>query len=74
MSDPEVEALINELKAWCKEKHGRNTEVAELLGVSRQLVSDWFSGGAVPTLATGLKIQAFLKKRRRSAKPKNKKN
>jgi transcriptional regulator with XRE-family HTH domain len=65
MSDPEVEALINELKAWCKEKHGRNTEIAEMLGVSRQLVSDWFAGTAVPTLATGLKIQKFLKTKRR---------
>jgi transcriptional regulator with XRE-family HTH domain len=64
MSDPEVEALINKLKAWCKQKHGRNTEVAALLGVSRQLVSDWFSGNAIPALSTGLKIQAFLKKRR----------
>jgi transcriptional regulator with XRE-family HTH domain len=68
MSDPEVKALIDELQDWCKEKYGRNTEVAEMLGVSRQLVSDWFSGRTVPTLATGLKIQAFLKEKRRRRK------
>jgi predicted XRE-type DNA-binding protein len=44
MRDPEVEALINELQDWCKEKYGRNSEIAQMLGVSRQLVSDWFSG------------------------------
>jgi transcriptional regulator with XRE-family HTH domain len=65
MGDPDVEALISELKAWCKQKHGRNAEIAEMLGVSRQLVSDWFSSNAVPTLAAGLKIQTFLKKHRR---------
>jgi transcriptional regulator with XRE-family HTH domain len=65
MSDTYVEALINELKAWCKEKHGRNTQVAKMFDVSQQLVSDWFSGRAVPTLATGLKIQEFLKQQRR---------
>jgi DNA-binding transcriptional regulator YiaG len=36
-----------------------------MLGVSRQLVSDWFSGRAVPSLAAGLAIQKFLKKQRR---------
>jgi transcriptional regulator with XRE-family HTH domain len=66
MSDTEVKSLIYELKTWCKEKHGRNAQIAEMLGVSRQLVSDWFSGSAVPTWKTGLKIQAFLKKRYRS--------
>jgi transcriptional regulator with XRE-family HTH domain len=66
MSDAEVKSLIYELKTWCKEKHGRNAQIADMLGVSRQLVSDWFSGSAVPTWTTGLKIQALLKKRRRS--------
>jgi transcriptional regulator with XRE-family HTH domain len=68
--DPEVERLIAELRAWCKAKHGRNTQIAEMLGVYRQLVSDWLSGNATPTLAAGLKLQAFLKKRR----PRHQKN
>jgi transcriptional regulator with XRE-family HTH domain len=66
--DPEVESLIAELRAWCKAKHGRNAQIAEMLGVSRQLVSDWLSGNATPTLGAGLKLQAFLKKQRRSAR------
>lgn len=68
MSNMEVEALISKLRAYCKERHGRNTEIAKMLGVSRQLVTDWFSGKAVPTLSTGLRIQTFLKQQRRRRK------
>jgi predicted transcriptional regulator len=32
-----------------------------MLGVSRQLVSDWFAGRKTATLDSGLKIQTFLK-------------
>jgi DNA-binding XRE family transcriptional regulator len=39
-----------------------------MLGVSRQTVSDWFAGRSVPTLSTGLKIQAFLQRERRRRK------
>jgi hypothetical protein len=55
-----AKALINELQTWCREKYGRNTEVAKALGVSRQLISDWFSGRTVPTLIMGFAIQEFL--------------
>jgi transcriptional regulator with XRE-family HTH domain len=41
-------------------------ELARTLGVSRQLVTEWFAGRKTPTWDSGLKIQAFLKKRRRS--------
>jgi hypothetical protein len=66
MSDAEIKAkaLIDELQNWCREKYGRNTEAAEALGVSRQLISDWFSGRTVPSLVMGFKIQEFLKQQR----------
>jgi hypothetical protein len=35
-----------------------------MLGVSRQLVSDWFAGQKTPSWDSGLKIRAFLKKQR----------
>jgi hypothetical protein len=54
--------IINELKAWCAEKYGRNSKVARMLGVSPQLVHDWFSEKTIPTWPTGMKIQAFLGK------------
>ena len=68
MPDAEVTRLLRELQNWCSEKRGRNTEIAKMLGVSRQTVSDWFAGRSVPTLSTGLKIQAFLQRERRRRK------
>lgn len=68
MSDPEIENLINQLRDWCKEEYGRNSEVARTLGVSRQLISDWFAGRTVPSWAAGRQIEKFLKKQRRRRK------
>jgi hypothetical protein len=70
MSDAEskAKALITDLQNWCQEKYGRNTEAAEALGVSRQLLSDWFAGRHAPSLVMGFKIQEFLKQQRRRRK------
>ncbi len=65
MSPKESEILMAELKIWCDERYGRRAEVAEAIGVSRQIVSDWIKGRAIPNLDNGLKLQAFLRKRRR---------
>jgi DNA-binding transcriptional regulator YdaS (Cro superfamily) len=64
----EPTAIISELKTWCSQKYGRNSKLARMLGVSPQLVNDWFSGKSTPTWATGLKIQAFLKKSEKARK------
>jgi predicted transcriptional regulator len=64
----ESEKLIAELKAWADAEYGRRAELARMLGVSRQLVTEWFAGRKTPTLDDGLKLQAFLKKRRRSSR------
>ena len=61
MSDPEIQSTLTKLKEWCEAEYGRQAEIARVLGVSRQLVTDWFRGKAIPTWSTGLKIQAFLK-------------
>jgi hypothetical protein len=68
MAPKESEALIFELKIWADEKYGRRSELARMLGLSPQLITDWFAGRKTPTLDTGLKLQAFIKKQRR-AKP-----
>jgi transcriptional regulator with XRE-family HTH domain len=66
MAPKESEKLIAGLKAWADAEYGRRAELARMLGVSRQLVSDWLAGRKMPTLDAGLRIQAFLKKHRRS--------
>jgi hypothetical protein len=58
--EPEVAKLLNELREWCEQEHGRQTEVAQILGVDHRRLYDWFSGRISPTLAVGLRIQAFL--------------
>jgi hypothetical protein len=65
MATKESTALIAELKAWADEKYGRRSELARMLGLSPQLVSDWFAGRKTPTLDVGLQLQTFLKKQRR---------
>ena len=59
--DPEVIRLLDELKAWCEEQHGRQVEVARVLGLNRQRISDWFALRTLPSLVTGLRIQSFLR-------------
>ena len=65
MAPEESEKLMADLKAWADAEYGRRAELARMLGVSRQLVSDWLAGRKTPTLDSGLKIQAFLKKQRK---------
>ena len=38
-----------------------------MLGVSKQLISEWFAGRSTPTWDHGLAIEAFLKRQRRRA-------
>jgi DNA-binding transcriptional regulator YiaG len=61
MSQTEAEKLMADVKAWADQKRGRRSEMARMLGVSRQLVTNWLAGRKMPTLEDGLKLQAFLK-------------
>jgi len=55
-----------ELKAWAEQaEHGAQKKLAERLGVSRQTLNSWIGGRKTPSLKAGLKIQTFLRKRRR---------
>ncbi len=68
MAPKESEKLNSDLRVWVDAKYGGSAELARMLGVSRQLVSDWLAGRTTPTLDSGLKIQAFLKKQRRRSR------
>jgi hypothetical protein len=50
MASKESTRLITELKDWADKKFGRRSELARMLGLSPQLVSDWFAGRKTPTL------------------------
>jgi transcriptional regulator with XRE-family HTH domain len=62
----ESEQLLTELKAWANAEYGRRAELARMLGVSRQLVSEWFAGRATPTWDNGMRIEELLRKLRRA--------
>jgi predicted XRE-type DNA-binding protein len=66
MSQEETEKLMADLKAWVDAEYGRRAEIARTLGVPRQRVTDWLSHRYAPTLEQGLRLQAFLKKKRKS--------
>ena len=68
MAPSESERLLAELEDWCNQKYGRRMEIARMLGVSPQLVTDWMKRRRVPTLEDGLKIMAFLKKQRKATR------
>jgi plasmid maintenance system antidote protein VapI len=68
MSQEETEKLMGELKAWADAEYGRRADVARMLGVPRQRVTNWISGHGTPTLEQGLRLQAFLKKQRRRSR------
>ena len=64
--DPAVAKILAELKAWCEQEHGRQTEVAKVLEVDHRRLYDWFSGRIEPSWGVGLRIQAFLAKKKRA--------
>ena len=64
MGDP-AEAYLNELRAWCQAKYGRQAEAAWQLGVSKAKLNDWVTGRTQPSFSEGLKLIEFLKKVRK---------
>ena len=64
MAFEELEQVIVDLTAWCNVEHGRQTELAKRLGVSKQLVSHWVNRRRTPSLHNFLKVRKFLQRQR----------
>jgi cobalamin biosynthesis protein CbiG len=72
-----VRNLLSRAEDWCREERGRQTKLADALGVKRQAVSIWFSEYRKdrpknsPTAEQALGLAAFLKQQaRKERKPK----
>ena len=65
MPPEELDAFMAELKTWCKQKHGRQKELAHEMGVTEQLLSNWMAGRKTPGLQKYLALRTYLKKHRR---------
>ena len=59
-----TERLLAQVKAWCDQERGRQSQLARFLGVSRQTVSDWFKPEKKknPTAEQALAMLELLKK------------
>jgi hypothetical protein len=67
---PRTQKLLDALKAWCDQEYGRRSEIAKVVGTTRQAITHWFSGRRSPTSEQILIVQEFLKARRRRSKKK----
>lgn len=61
----EVAALMDELRAYCKEARGRHRALAKELGVREDVLANWLRLHRTPSLANWLKLQAYARKLRR---------
>jgi transcriptional regulator with XRE-family HTH domain len=46
------------------QERGRRAEVARVIGIKRQSITDWFSGQQQPTAEQILEVQEFLAKQK----------
>ena len=53
--------LLETLRSWCREKRGRQTQVARILGVGPSTVSDWMTGRRKFTGEQSLSVSDFLR-------------
>jgi hypothetical protein len=73
MPPEEVDRLLAELRAWCREKHGRQKQIVDALGIDKSLLSNWFAGRKHPGLKYYFDLKAFLEKQTGGEPPKSKK-
>jgi transcriptional regulator with XRE-family HTH domain len=64
MSPREVDRFMAALLRWAKEERGRSKEIADALGVSEQVVSNWLNRRKTPTLDHWFKLQDFAREKR----------
>lgn len=64
MPPEEVEKLMIALQAWCKSGRGRQKELADAIGVTEQVLSNWLHRRKTPSMPYWFQLQAFVKKKR----------
>jgi len=69
MTRPRTDNLIADLKRWCDADYGRASELARILNVNRQVVSDWFARKSSPNSEVTLAIIEFLEDPEAHRKP-----
>jgi len=62
---PRTAKLLRELKRWCDQERGRRSEVAKLLKIHPQAVSNLLAGRQQLTGEQALTLRAFLDKQKK---------
>jgi DNA-binding transcriptional regulator YiaG len=60
---PKTDKLLKEVFAWCEKHDVNQVELAKLLGVNPQHVTEWKKGRARPNAETALNMLAVLKRK-----------
>jgi hypothetical protein len=60
-----VDILLEEVRAYCREKHGRRSQLARYLGLTPQKVTDILNARQQPTGEQALAMQEWLALERR---------
>jgi DNA-binding XRE family transcriptional regulator len=60
----DVDSILNALRHWCAQERGRQSEVAQAIGVQRYAINDWIKGRSQPSLRDGIKLIDFMKRHR----------
>ena len=62
MAPDELDRFMARLLRWAKKERGRSKEIADSLGVSEQVVSNWLNRRKTPSLDHWLSLQEFARK------------
>jgi hypothetical protein len=62
---PPIKRLIEDVKVWCDQKRGRQTELSHVLGVHRSAITNWLAGRQRPTAEQAEIMRDLLMKRKR---------
>jgi DNA-binding transcriptional regulator YiaG len=61
--------MLSELRKWCDAEHGRRSELARIIDVKPQTLSNWLVGRNAPSSEATLKLIEFLKDPEAHRKP-----
>jgi transcriptional regulator with XRE-family HTH domain len=59
-----VQKFLQELQAWCQEERGRQQQIADIAGTTKQTVSNWLAKRQEPTAEQLLAVLEFLDRSR----------
>jgi len=68
VSNGRTTKFLAEVKRWLKKSGIKQTDLAEILGVSPQLITDWFKGRKFPVAEETLHLQELMRNPAKSQK------